>query len=158
MHSSWINQCEWFLNIMKDPASMNLWKLIVIFAITPQVKMSCGDSGVGNLGFGRRWSGAPQELSPAWIEVCFSEGKQYLCWEDSSSSAINQALKQDTSSYHHITPYSQKRAGLFLGPEAPHISSEDTSQSKLHRSLPLPRFSKAWFIVLLRPLDEPKQP
>lgn len=109
-------------------------------------------------GLGRGWSGGPQECSLAWAEVCFSEGKQYPCWKAISSSAINQALKQDTSSYHHITPCSQKRPGLFLRPEAPHTSSENTSPSKLHRPSPLSRFSKAWFIVLLRPPNEPKQP
>lgn len=109
-------------------------------------------------GFGQGWSGARRERSPVWTGVCFSKGKQDLCWEAISSSAINQALKQDTSSYQHITPYPQKRAGLFLGPEAPHTSSENTPHSKLHRSSPLPRFSKAWFIVLLRPPNEPKQP
>lgn len=48
------------------------------------------------------------------------------------TSAINQALKQDTSSYHGITPRRQKRPGLFLRPGAARASSENTSPGKLH--------------------------
>lgn len=75
MHSSWINQCEWFSNIMKEPAPNVFWKWIVIF-----VKTSCGDSGVGNLGFEQGQSGAPQDCFPAGSEVGFSGG----CAERSS--------------------------------------------------------------------------
>lgn len=89
-------------------------------------------------------------------EVYFSKAKQYPSSEEAVSSlAINHALKQDTSSYRHITLYSKGEGRPLPVPEAPNTSSENTSRSKLHRSSPLPRFSKAWFIVLLRPPNEP---
>lgn len=84
-----------------------------------------------------KWS-APG--APLWsTEECFNEGKQYLWWE-TTSFAVNQALKEDTSSYR-LAPFSPRRGGLFLGPLAPHTSEEDTSQGKLHRSSSLPRFA-----------------
>lgn len=59
------------------------------------------------------------------------------------SPAINQALKQDTPSYHGITQCRQKRLGLFLRPGAPLASSEYSSHGKLHGSSSLSRFSRA---------------
>lgn len=67
-----------------------------------------------------KWS-TPGAL-PLPKHKCASEKPNSIwCLEAISCHIINQALKQDTSSYHHITPYSRKRPGLFLGPRAPHI-------------------------------------
>lgn len=68
---------------------------------------------------------------PACTQVCFSESKESPCLEAISCSTINQALKEDTSSYHHITTSLQERAHFFFGPEIPCTSSENTSQTKL---------------------------
>lgn len=68
---------------------------------------------------------------PACTQVCFSESKESPCLEAISCSTINQALKEDTSSYHHIKTSLQERAHFFFGPEIPCTSSENTSHTKL---------------------------
>lgn len=80
-----------------------------------------------------KWSSlsAPPTPTPTCTQVCFSESKESPCLEAISCSTINQALKEDTSSYHHITTSLQERAHFFFGPEIPCTSSENTSQTKL---------------------------
>lgn len=149
MHSSWINGCEWFLNIMKGPCADGLLKIdchLCHYALSKDelrrhaepVILGGGVSGGGEV----KWR-APGVLPRPGTRVLRQRQTAPASEGPCRTSTINQALKQDTSSYHGITPCRQKRPGLFLRPGALHASSENTSPGKLHGPWPLSRFSRA---------------
>lgn len=76
----------------------------------------------------------PLEFSPGATKVCFTEGKQYLSGEAISSCAINQALKQDTSSYHHITEEGRPLFGASSTSNPPQRTLHRTNYTGPHHS------------------------
>lgn len=163
MHSSWINGCEWFLNIMKGPCADGLLKIdchLCHYALSKdELRRHAELVILRGSWMGGRWSGAHQGCSLAPLQEHFGKSKQRRCRK---GRVVPPPLIKLLNRTPHLIMASRRAGRRGRASSWGQEHGAPPRRTLLPANYTGPRRSQGsaepWFIVLLRPPNEPQQP